>query len=138
FRGQGFLAPLPVFPADQLKSLGFRQGFGGSHGYDLLLRFAEKIEPQQIHHLPHVLYHRRSVPPSDEEKQCLSAGAMKTVQEHLERQRIVAEVTLARDKVSHRGRYLLSDVQPTVSIIIPTRDRVELLQPCVQSVLEKT
>jgi len=62
----------------------------------------------------------------------------KAVQQHLERQQIEAEVSRARDKLSHRVRYLLPDIPPTVSIIIPTRDRVELLQPCVQSILQKT
>jgi hypothetical protein len=67
-----------------------------------------------------------------------SAGAIKAVEQHLERQKANAEVGYAGDKVSRRVRYFLGDGQPTVSIIIPTRDRVELLQACVQSLLEKT
>ena len=63
---------------------------------------------------------------------------MKAVEQHLERQEIEAKAGYASDKISPRVHYLLRDSQPTVSIIIPTRDRVELLQPCVQSVLEKT
>ena len=55
-----------------------------------------------------------------------------------ERQQVTAEVTRARDAACRRVRYLLRGDEPTVSIIIPTRDRVELLEPCVQSILEKT
>jgi O-antigen biosynthesis protein len=135
---QNFVSQLTVFRTGLLKSLGFRQGFGGVHEYDLLLRFAEKIGPHQILHIPRVLYHRRIVPQSDEVRQRLSAGAIRAVEQHLERHQIRAEVSLARDSVSRRVRYLLPEVQPTVSIIIPTRDRVELLKPCVQSILEKT
>lgn len=135
---QNFVSQLTVFRSDLVKSLRFREDFGGSHEYDLLLRFAEKIEPNQIHHLSHVLYHRRKRAQSVEAKQRLSAGAVKAVDQHLERQQIKAEIGLARDMASRRVRYLLPEVQPTVAIIIPTRDKVELLRPCVQSLLEKT
>jgi GT2 family glycosyltransferase len=134
--GQDFVSQLTVFRADLANSLGFRPGLGGAHDYDLLLRFAEKLEPHQIHHLPRVLYHRRTMTQSVEAS--LSAGAMKAVEQHLKRQEIEAEVTYASNKLSRRVRYLLRDVRPTVSIIIPTRDRVELLRPCVESILEKT
>jgi glycosyltransferase involved in cell wall biosynthesis len=70
--GQDFVSQLTVFRADLAKSLGFRPGLGGAHDYDLLLRFAEKLAPHQIHHLPYVLYHRRSVTQSVEAS--LSAG----------------------------------------------------------------
>ena len=135
---QNYVSDLAVFRADLLKSVGFRSGFGGSSAYDLLLRCGEKIEPHHVHHLPHVLYHRRTVPQSVPEKQHSVAGAMKAVKEHLERQHADAEVISGRAAGCRRVRYLLGDGQPTVSIIIPTRDRVELLQPCVQSILEKT
>jgi GT2 family glycosyltransferase len=134
--GQDFVSQLTVFRADLAKSFGFRPGFGGAHGYDLLLRFAERLEPHQIHHLPYVLYHRRTV--TQRVEASLNAGAMKAVEQHLERQEIEAEVSDTSDELSRRVRYLLRDVQPTVSIIIPTRDRVELLQPCVESIMEKT
>ena len=134
--GRDFVSQLTVFRTDLAKSFGVRDGFGGAHGYDLLLRFAERLEPYQIHHLPYVLYHRRTVTHGGEAS--WSAGAIKAVEQHLERQKANAEVGYAGDKVSRRVRYLLGDGQPTVSIIIPTRDRVELLQACVQSLLEKT
>ena len=102
------------------------------------MRYGETIERRHVHHLPHVLYHRRTLPRSIPPKQRLVAGAIKAVEEHLERQQVAAEVTPAREVAGRRVRYLLPDENPTVSIIIPTRDRVELLQPCVQSILQKT
>jgi GT2 family glycosyltransferase len=38
----------------------------------------------------------------------------------------------------HRVRYALAKPEPLVSVVIPTRDRVELLQGCIQSLREKT
>jgi GT2 family glycosyltransferase len=135
---QDYVSHLAVFRANLLKSLGFRPNFGEACVYDLLLRFSERIKRHHIHHLPHVLYHRRTVPPSVSEDQRLIAGAIKAAEENLERQRVAADVTRARNGSCRRVHYLLRGDAPTVSIIIPTRDRVELLRPCVESILEKT
>ncbi len=136
--GRDYVSNLAVFRGDLLKSLGFRPNFGEACAYDLLLRYGEKIDHRHVHHVPHVLYHCRTVTPGVPERQDMVGGAIKAVEEHLERHRIAAEVTPARDTACRRVRYLLPGNQPTVSIIIPTRDRVELLQPCLQSILEKT
>jgi hypothetical protein len=63
------------------------------------------------------------------------AAAIKAVEEHLARRRIAAEVTSSGDEDFRRIRYALPNEKPRVSIIIATRDLVELLQPCVESVL---
>jgi GT2 family glycosyltransferase len=60
------------------------------------------------------------------------------VQEHLRRRGIAGEVISAGDEDFRRVRYELPNDKPKVSIIIPTRDMVEFLRPCVQSLLEKT
>lgn len=135
---QDYVSHFAVFRADLLRSLGFRSDLGDACAYDLLLRYGERIERRHVHHLPHVLCHRRTVLRSVPERQLSVAGAINAVKEHLERQRIAAEVVAVRDVPCRRVRYLLPGDQPTVSIIIPTRDRVELLQPCVESILEKT
>ncbi len=43
---------------------GFREGFEGSQDYDLLLRVTELIRPENIVHIPRVLYHWRMIPGS--------------------------------------------------------------------------
>ncbi len=107
--GQNYVGKLAVFRVEFLKSLGFSAGDVGHRSYEILLRFAEETGPEQIHHLPHVLYHCRANP----EEQVEVKGVK-------------------------RACYPLPDDLPTVSIVIPTRDRLELLQPCVQSILERT
>ena len=134
--GQDFVSQLTVFRTDLAKSLGVRDGFEGARGYDFLLRFAEGLEPSQIHHLPYVLYHRRIATHGGEARR--DTAAARAVEQHLERRNANAEISYSGDKLSRRLRYLVEDGPPTVSIIIPTRDRVELLQACVQSILERT
>jgi GT2 family glycosyltransferase len=66
------------------------------------------------------------------------AAATKAVTEHLARRRIAAEVTSSGDEDFRRIRYLLPQEKPWVSILIPTRDLLEFLQPCVESIFAKT
>lgn len=41
------------------KSGGLRTGLEGSQDYDLALRIAEMLSPEQISHIPHIIYHWR-------------------------------------------------------------------------------
>ncbi len=127
---QNFVSQCTVIRADLAKAHGYSTGFDLARDYDLLLRCAESIELEQIHHLPHVLYHRRTIRSNPEKE-------ISAVRQHLERLRIRAEVVASGEGI-RRVSYHLPEEQPSVSIVIPTRDRVDLLRPCVQSILEKT
>lgn len=102
---------------------------------DLLLRLVEKLEPEKIVHINRVLYHRFSAPRADE------AGAIDCVRAHLERSGRSAEVRAHADPLGRslpncqRVQWGLPQEAPKVSIIVPTRDRAELLDQCIQSVL---
>ncbi|HEX4668249.1 MAG TPA: glycosyltransferase family 2 protein, partial [Chthoniobacterales bacterium] len=142
FLAQNYFSHLGVFKTDLIKRLRFRAGFEGSQDYDLVLRCAEQVEPQQIRHIPRLLYHWRMAEKSAalnlNAKPQASAVAIKAVEEHLARCQVRAEVTSSGKEDSRRIRYLLPNDKPRVSIIIPTRDLLDLLRPCVESILEKT
>jgi glycosyltransferase involved in cell wall biosynthesis len=142
FLAQNFFSHLGVFKSELIKAAGFRAGFEGSQDYDLVLRCAEKIEPHQIRHIPWVLYHWRmsakSAALNINAKPQARAGAIKAVQEHLARRQIAAEVMSSGDEDFRRVRYVLPNEKPRVSLVIPTRDLIELLQRCVTSILAKT
>ena len=58
--GQNFINHLGVYRAALLREIGgFREGFEGSQDYDLALRCVEKLQPEQVRHIPRVLYHWR-------------------------------------------------------------------------------
>jgi glycosyltransferase involved in cell wall biosynthesis len=142
FLAQNFFSHLGVFESTLIKQLGFRSGFEGSQDYDLVLRCIEKIRPQQIRHIPRILYHWRMSPESAAlnygAKPNARIAAIKAVQEHLQRRSIAAEVMSSGDEDFRRVRYRIPNEKPKVSVIILTRDMLELLRPCVQSILEKT
>ena len=142
FLAQNFFSHLGVFESELIKRIGFRAGFEGSQDYDLVLRCAEEVAPDEIRHIPRVLYHWRMSEKSAAlnfgAKPYARAAAIEAVQEHLARRKVAAEVTSSGDEDFRRIRYSLPNEKPRVSILIPTRDLVERLQPCVESILAKT
>ena len=144
FLAQNMISHLGVYRRTLLDEIGgFRAGYEGSQDYDLALRALEKIEPTQIVHVPHVLYHWRAIPGSTarnvNEKNYALEAARQAVQEHLQRSHIEAVVSPAPESPEYnRVQFRLPAVLPLVSIIIPTRDRADLLSPCIDSILKRS
>ncbi|WP_308388911.1 glycosyltransferase [Acidithiobacillus sp. AMEEHan] len=117
---------------------GFDPAADGAEDYDLVLRAWEQVGDEGIGHIPEVLYHRLQggghCNKSIEEILAASKGAL---ERHLQRLGIAAEVLPGPFPPSTRVRYPLS-ATPLVSIIIPTRNQVAILQRCVESIIEKT
>lgn len=137
---QNMISHLGVYRHSMLSRLGgFREGFEGSQDYDLALRFLESISPQQVVHIPRVLYHWRAIPGSTAlssgEKNYASDAGRRAVEEHLQRIGVAAQVVPATQAPTmNRVRYGLPAREPMVSILIPTRDRADLLAQCIASI----
>lgn len=122
---------------------GARSGFEGSQDYDLALRGAERCE--SVGHIPKVLYHWRALPGSTassggEKRYSFEAGR-RAVTEALSRRGIDGEVS--RPDWAKRGnlglyRIKFPDAGPRVAVLVPTRDHLDLLRACVESVKSKT
>lgn len=144
FTSQNFVSHLGVYRRSLVEQVGgFRVGFEGSQDYDLALRVSEKLTAAQIVHVPHVLYHWRAIPGSTalhvDEKNYAVERARKALTEHVARRGVTATVEPAWDHAQYsRIRYAVPDKAPSVSIIVCTRDRVELLRTAVESILDRT
>jgi Predicted glycosyltransferases len=127
---------------------GLREGYEGVHGHDLVLRLLERVGAAGIRHIPRVLYHWRinpvslsaSRPPAD-----LLAAIERVVGEHHRRTGSRAVVIADQETHSRSGglfcarvRHPLPAPAPSVSIIIPTKDAIDLVRNCVSSLLAKT
>ena len=114
---------------------GLRDGFEGSQDYDLVLRSTEKA--RTIVHIPKILYHWRkastSVSADPFSKPYAHDAAKRALQEALARQNMRADVIPERYPGFYRVRRNLESAD-RVSIIIPTRDRLDLLKRCVDSI----
>lgn len=118
---------------------GFRDGTDGAQDFDLFLRFTDK--KRTIHHIPKILYHWRKIPGSTaasvDAKPYAHTAAKKVITDAIRRRGIKGEVQEGLWKGSYRvKRYI--DGAPLISIIIPFRDKVDILKTCLDSVFAKT
>ena len=144
FLSHNCISHLGAYDAALVREVGgFRVGIEGSQDWDLALRCIERIRPDQIGHIPKVLYHWRAIEGSTalapQEKGYAHHAGLRAIAGHLERTGSAGRVEeIPGQHGNYRVRYRLPDPAPLVSIIIPTRDRVELLRACVDSILDKT
>jgi glycosyltransferase involved in cell wall biosynthesis len=142
FYGYNLFCHLGVFRSQWIRQVGgFRKGFEGSQDYDLVLRIIEHIDHRHIIHIPKVLYHWRIHPNSTaggaEAKPYAALAGVKALSEHLERTHTSAQASLTPHH-HYRVRYEVPQPEPLVSIIIPTRNGLDLLKKCIHSILQKT
>lgn len=142
FRSHNMISHLGVYRRDLVQRVGgFRVGMEGSQDYDLALRCIEQVKPEQIVHIPHVLYHWRVHPGSTAmslgEKPYAQIAGQKALDQHLERTGIAGHAELL-DFGMYRVHYELPPEQPLVSLIIPTRNAVALVRQCIESIQQKT
>lgn len=141
FYSHNMISHLGVYHKPLLEKIGgFRVGFEGAQDYDLALRCIENLEASAIHHIPRVLYHWRvhaesTAGGADAKPYALLAGE-RALNEHFERRGVAGKVELTNH--GYRARYDLSDNSPLVSLIIPTRNGLELVRQCIESIVEKT
>lgn len=141
---QNMVCHLGVYRTALVRELGgFREGFNGAQDHDLVLRVIERLAPQQVVHVPQVLYHWRAISGSTAldagEKNYAAEAGRKAVRQHLARTGIAAEVLEAPGAPDmHRVRFARPSPLPLVSILIPTRDRADLLGMCLDSLLARS
>ena len=140
--GQNCVSHLGVYRSELLRAVGgFRAGFEGSQDWDLALRCVERCGADKVVHVPRVLYHWRSIEGSTalavSEKSYVVDSGRRAVMEHLQRTGVDADVVVQPGGHLAVRRRLPAPL-PKVSLVIPTRDRADLLALCVDSVLERS
>ena len=140
FLSNNYLCHFTVMRADVLKRIGgFRNGVDGAQDFDLFLRFTAAAP--RVVHIPKVLYHWRMITGSTaaiaSAKPYTWEAGRKALQHRIELSGASAHVENGPFPNTYRVRYTISGT-PLVSIIIPFRDKPELLDVCVRSILAKT
>lgn len=122
---------------------GLRQGFEGSQDHDLALRVGELA--RHVGHLPYVLYHwrclRGSTAFSGHEKPYSFKAGLDAVQAALERRGSKGKAYQPEwAKRNGNGIYHIRfpDTGPSVTVIIPTHNRADLLDRCLKSIKKTT
>jgi len=117
----------------------FNSQFDGSQDYDLFLRLTEQTN--NIEHIQKVLYHWRTIEGStsaDSEAKPEAIERSKRVLEAAMHRRGI-DATIEYGNLNHffRVKYTIKN-NPLVSIIIPFKDKPELLDMSINSILEKS
>ncbi len=141
--GQNTISHLGMYSTSLVRSVGgFRVGYEGSQDHDLALRCTESLRPDQVVHIPRVLYHWRthagSTAASIDGKPYALVAGVAAVQDHLDRTEPGAKVSVIEGLNQYRVRFPVPQPQPTVTVIVPTRNGLSVLKPCIDGLLYET
>jgi Predicted glycosyltransferases len=142
--GQNMVSHFGVYRRNVINSIGgFRLGYEGSQDYDLLLRCVAATTINRIHHIPQVLYHWRKTSSaqtfSESQLDRCTDAARRAIREYLAAKGEMANVEPCPSApLWSRVRRQLPNPPPPVTVIIPTKDRPELLAKSAEGVLENT
>lgn len=118
---------------------GFRDGLDGSQDYDLFLRVTERTTA--IGHVARPLYswrrHAESTSASSSAKPFADSAGKAALGDSLSRLGLDAEVESGHEPTVYRPRFALRG-NPRVAVVIPTRDRVDLVSECVDAATRHT
>ncbi|MDS4041661.1 MAG: glycosyltransferase family 2 protein [Candidatus Competibacter sp.] len=135
-----YICHLTVYRRQLLDRIGgLRDGYDGAQDHDLLLRVLDHTD--KVTHIPQVLYRWRRIPGStadrfDSKHYAWEAGR-DAIADTLRRRGIAGRVHLGKSPGTYQVcREIVG--RPKVSIIIPFRDRPELLRACLNSILTLT
>ena len=112
--------------------------------YHLKLRIIARLEEKQIRHVCRVLYHRRAgapVPaddPAHGKRQSLLSSCAEDYLRQTGRSAMVephADALGRNRPLANRIRWSAPATWPALSILVPTRDRMDLLDPCLTSAM---
>ena len=137
--GANTFSHLGVYCADLVRSLGFREGFEGSR-IMTWVALQRKLQRDQVVHIPRVLYHWRVHPTALQgvpRPSYTVQAAQRAIEEHLERLQLPLQ-QLSWSPLGFRAELVLPDPAPRVSVIIPTRNGLSVLEPCLTSLLRCT
>jgi len=118
---------------------GFREGLDGSQDHDIIIRSAALAE--RVVHIPKILYHWRKIPGStaveyDSKSYAWEAGR-RAVEDQLQKNETDVRVEFGALKGTYRVHREVKG-EPLVSIIIPFKDKPELLESCLNSILNRS
>jgi len=119
---------------------GLRSEYDGSQDWDLALRVTEGLRPEEIAHLPHVLYHWRAIPGSAAldigEKPYAIDAARRATAAHLRRRGVRGYILPLG---AHQDvRFGLPDPAPSVTAIVPSTGNPAILAKCIETLLDGT
>ena len=143
---QHYIGALAVYRRTLIEEIGFlRPGFEGAELYDLALRATAATAPDRVRHIPAILYHKSAENKAIHSENSFASlraitSSQRAVRDHLDSRGDKEAVLKPAPQFPNAIRVIwpLPEPPPLVSVIVPTRDRADLLARCVDGVLHRT
>ncbi|HIY01625.1 MAG TPA: glycosyltransferase family 2 protein [Candidatus Blautia faecipullorum] len=137
-----YICHLFVVKRDVIDQVGmFRREYDGAQDYDFIFRCVESVRPEEIYHIPKILYHWRchedSTAENPESKTYAFEAGKRAIEEHYRRTGIHAEVYQGEFLGLYRTKFI-RDYDPLISIIIPNKDHTDDLKRCMDSIDQRS
>ncbi|MFT8720243.1 glycosyltransferase, partial [Acetobacter sp.] len=140
--GCNYICHLTMVETKTMRQIGhLSSDYDGAQDHDFVLRATEILKPSDIFHVPEVLYHWRKTPNStaadvSQKTYAINAG-VKCVADHLKRRKIASKVSSIRGLTLYGIDWTFRK-QPSVDIIVPFKDQVDITRNCVENILAHT
>ncbi|GAB6855071.1 glycosyltransferase family 2 protein [Asaia astilbis] len=140
--GCNYICHLTMIDTATMRQIGLlRADYDGAQDHDFILRASELLPHDKIAHVEELLYHWRMTPNSTAvavgNKTYAIAAGVKAVSDHLARRGFNADVSSINGLTLYRVDWKLSET-PSISIIIPFKDQIDITQRCVENLLKHT
>ncbi len=134
-RSKDYLDQAIFLNTQAVQTLGGLQPYPQAELYDLVLRLCDHFGEKSIGHIAEPLL---SLPLRPQETSLHEASLRVAVESHLSRRGIAGTVKPGLLPGTQQIIYDHGDQAPLISIIIPNRDKTEVLTPCLSSLVDKT
>jgi hypothetical protein len=143
---QDYIGQLAVYRRALVEAVGsLRPEFEPAEFYDLALRATAAASPDRIRHIPAILYHKSEESPGNHSQNALSdlyaiGASRRAVRDYLDSKGHIKTILEPAPQMPKAIRVVwpLPEQQPLVSVIIPARDRADLLARCIEGILHRT
>lgn len=143
-----YLGNLTLYSLARVKEVGgYRLGFDGAEDYDLSLRLLKNTPYRKIKHISRILYHSRAISqPSQAINSAFWGVGYGGELAHQSGKRALKSYFEGSDTIVEDGsalslyriKHQLPTQLPLVTLIVPTRDKVDILKKCIESIRQKT
>ncbi|WP_256870340.1 glycosyltransferase [Chromobacterium haemolyticum] len=134
-RSMDYIGSAVAFSHSALVAINGFEAYPSAYQYDALLRVFEQKGARSIGHIDDMLV---SFPYTKANNSPVAIASRKVALEnHARRLDLLVDVDDGYVHGTHHFNIRLQE-SPLVSVVIPTRDKLEFLEPCVESLFEKT
>ncbi len=139
FLSHNYIAHLCVIKKDILDLVGgFDSQFDGAQDYELFLRVVKVIDESEIYHIPKVLYHWRATKNSTAKSPVAKPYTQKAGLNALKNSFESENIQDGLIPNSYHIIYSLPKSNPSVSIIVPTKNGGKMLYRAIESAINNT